>query len=252
MMNKEFYINDDGIRLHAKLDFPANAPDKCPLCIIFHGFTGHMEEDHLLAVVRAMHANAIATLRVDLYGHGKSDGAFENHTLYKWISNALAVVDYTKALDFVTELYMAGHSQGGLLTILIAGMCPDIFQAVLPLSPAISIPEGARKGNLLGIPFDPEHIPETLVAADGLKLHGNYVRVAQCIYPENQISAYHGPVLIVHGNADESVPIEVSYKAAKQYENCQLVVIEHDTHCFDYHLDQMEHAVCTFMENLTL
>ena len=48
------YIMDDGIRLHIKLDMPRkmpeNAPAKCPLVIVIHGFTGHMEEEHILAV----------------------------------------------------------------------------------------------------------------------------------------------------------------------------------------------------------
>ena len=35
---KEFYIDSDGIKLHAKLDKPEGA-DKCPLCIVIHGFT---------------------------------------------------------------------------------------------------------------------------------------------------------------------------------------------------------------------
>lgn len=243
MNNQEFYIHDDNIRLHAKLDFPANASSNLPLCILIHGFTGHMEENHILAAAKAMHDCGIATLRVEMYGHGKSDGQFENHTLYKWITNALTVVDYAKSLDFITDLYLAGHSQGGLLTILIAGMRPDAFKAIIPLSPALNIPEGARNGDLLGTPFDPKHVPDVLIAPDGLRLGGNYVRIAQTIYPEHQIQAYERPVLLIHGDQDEAVNVEVSRRAAKLYQNATLVIIEGDTHCFDYHLDLMEQAI---------
>ena len=45
---KEFYIDSDGIKLHAKLDRPDESV-KGPLCILIHGFTGHMEEDHIIA-----------------------------------------------------------------------------------------------------------------------------------------------------------------------------------------------------------
>ncbi|MBR0137364.1 MAG: alpha/beta hydrolase, partial [Erysipelotrichaceae bacterium] len=114
---QEFYINDDGIRLHAKLDKPEK-PEKCPLCLMIHGFTGHMEEPHILAACKTLNEEGIATLRVEMYGHGKSNGKFEDHNLFKWINNALAAVDYAKKLEWVTDLMISGHSQGGLLTIL--------------------------------------------------------------------------------------------------------------------------------------
>lgn len=250
MENREFFIDDDGIKLHAKLDFPAAQQDKYPLCILIHGFTGHMEEDHLIGARDSMLANGIATLRVELYGHGKSEGLFMNHTLHKWMHNALAVIDYVKTLDFVTDLYLSGHSQGGLMTILVGGMCPDVFKALIPLSPALNIPVGAREGNLLGQPFDPMHVPETLEGWDGVVLKGNYIRVAQTVFPDESMKRFTGPVLIVHGNADESVPVEVSYDAAKIYENCELKIIEGDSHCFNFHLDEMKEAVREYMSRM--
>ena len=49
---KEFYINSDGIKLHAKMDRPDESV-KGPLCILVHGFTGHMEEEHIIAAQKA-------------------------------------------------------------------------------------------------------------------------------------------------------------------------------------------------------
>lgn len=109
------------------------------------------------------------------------------------MTGALAVVDYAKQLDFVTDLYLCGHSQGGLLVSLIAGMCPDVFKALIPMSPALMIPENARNGSLLGQSFDPVHIPDTLVSWDGRELDGNYVRIAQTIHVEDEIDRYQGP-----------------------------------------------------------
>ena len=245
-MMKEFYIPSDGVRLHAKLDRPREG-ERCPLALVFHGFTGHMEERHIQAVCRAMNEIGFATLRVELYGHGQSDGTFEEHTLYKWVSNALDAVTYAKGLDFVTDLFLCGHSQGGLLTMLVAGMRPDDFRAVIPLAPAWMIPDGARQGFLLGKNFDPEHIPEVLEAWDGRRLSGNYVRVAQTIHVEDEIARYHGPVLIVQGDADEAVPLAYAQRAAELYDNCRLVVLPGDTHCYDHHLEEMLRAVQDFL-----
>ena len=126
------YIMDDGIRLNAKLDMPENHGEKCPLVIVIHGFTGHMEERHIVAVSQTLNSIGYATLRVDMYGHGHSDGKFEDHTLYKWLTNALTVIDYAWNLDFVTDLYLCGHSQGGLTVMLAAAMkreCEQFFHS---------------------------------------------------------------------------------------------------------------------------
>ena len=250
---QEFFIPCDGIGLHAKLDMPDLAtPEgaaKCPLAIVIHGFTGHMEERHIVAVSEAMNQIGIATLRVEMYGHGQSGGKFEDHTLYKWVTGALAVVDYAKTLDFVTDLYLCGHSQGGLLTMLVGGMKRDDFKAIIPLSPAWMIPDGARQGTLLGQGFDPEHIPDMLEAGP-LRLNGNYIRVAQTIHVEDEIKRYTGPVLIVQGDADEAVPLSYAQRAAELYANAKLVVVPGDTHCFDHHLEMMTGAVRDFLEEL--
>ncbi len=251
---QEFFIENDGIRLHAKLDMPESvqmkSTEQCPLVIVIHGFTGHMEERHIIAASQSMNSIGFATLRVEMYGHGQSEGKFEDHTLYKWVTNALAVVDYAKKLDFVSDLYLCGHSQGGLLTMLIGGMRADDLKAIIPLSPAWMIPDGARQGNLLGIPFDPKHIPD-LLQNDYLQLNGNYIRVAQTIHVEDEIERYQGPVLIVQGDADEAVPLEYATRAAKLYANAKLVIIPGDSHCFDHHLEMMTDAVKEFLLTLS-
>ncbi len=239
------FIQDDGIRLNIKLDMPTGwqPGQKCPLVVVIHGFTGHIEETHIVAVSKGINAVGFATLRADMYGHGHSDGEFKKHTLFKWMTNALTVIDYARTLDFATDIYLCGHSQGGLLVMLAAALKHDIIKGLIPLSPAWMIPEIARKGELLGERFDPDHIPEKLHGWHDLDLDGNYARVAQTIHVEEAIDRYRGPVLIVHGDEDEAVPVEYGIRAAKRYADAKLVLIEGDDHCYDRHLDRVVDAV---------
>ena len=243
---KDFFIDSDGIRLHAKLDM-AEGKKRGPLCILFHGLFGNMEETHLVAAQKAMNEAGVAVLRVELYGHGKSDGEFKDHTLFKWVTNAVSVVNYVKTLDFVTDLYVCGHSQGGLLTMLVGGMFPDLIKAIIPLSPAWMIPDAARDGSLFGFSFDPEHIPEQFEES-GVVLSGDYVRVAQMIHPEDQIDRYTGKVLLIQGDEDDARVVLYAEKARALYKNAKLVPIHGDDHNFTCHLDEMTAALRAFFE----
>lgn len=242
------YIIDDGIRLNATIDMPHGNPKKCPLAIIIHGFTGNSEERHILAVSEMLNGIGLATLRVDMYGHGKSDGMFRDHTLFKWMNNAMAVIDYALTLDFVTDLYLLGHSQGGLTAILAAGLKHDKIKALVPMSPATMIPEGARRGNLMGMVFNPDELlEEVMLEWKNEILGGNYIRVAQAIRVEDAIDRYKGPVLLVHGDADETVPVQCSIDTARRYGNADLVIIPGDDHCYNFHLDQVVGTIRSWM-----
>ena len=244
------YILDDGIRLNAALEMPENASGPMPLALIIHGFTGHMEEPHITAVAESLRQSGIATLRVDMYGHGKSEGTFRSHTLYKWLTNALTVIDYARGLDFVTDLYLIGHSQGGLTAMLAAGMKHDQIRALVALSPACMIPQATREGTLLGQSFDPDHIPDTLPSWNNDILDGNYVRVAQTIHVEEAIDRYDGPVLVVHGDQDTAVPVRFGREAAQRYKHATLKIIPGDTHCYDYHLNMVTDSVTSWLKSL--
>lgn len=247
MENKEFYIDQDGFKLHAKLDFPENAQGKMPLVILVHGLTGHMEEDHITAVAKKITEVGMACLRVEMYGHGKSDGQFKNHNVMIWVNELLYVISYAEQLDFVTDLYLAGHSQGGLTIMLAAGLVPDKIKAILPLSPATVIKDSCINGNFFGNKFDAENIPSELHFWDNAMVTDNYVRIGKILPIDEAIASYNGPVCIIHGTADTAVPVSYGIDADSKYSNSKLILIEGSEHCYDGHLEEVTSAVGTFL-----
>ena len=230
------FIEDDGIRLSAVLEKPDRGDG--PLVILLHGFTSSKDRLHNVQAAQAMREAGYATLRIDLYGHGESGGEFRKHTLYKWISNTLAAIDAAREMG-CRDLYLSGHSQGGLVAALAAGMETDRVSGLVLRAPAFMIPRGAREGMLLGTAFDPDHIPEEIPVADGLFLDGNYIRVAQTIRVEEAIARFRKPVLILHGTEDDTVPPEDSVRAAGMYEQCELGMMQGETHHFDRYPEEM-------------
>ena len=238
-------IYDDGIALSAVLETPEGG-EKGPLAILLHGFSSNKEKPHTLLTAAAMRAAGYATLRFDLYGHGESGGEFRNHTLYKWISNTLAVIDHARGLGY-RDLVLSGHSQGGLVAALAAGMEPDRIRGLVLRAPAFGIPRCTREGDLLGYHIDPCHVPDEIPVIKGLTLDGNYVRVAQTVYPETAADRFKGPVLILHGDEDDTVPLSDSEDMAKRYADCELAVMRGETHHFDRHPEEMRDIITDFM-----
>ena len=247
MKNREFYITHDGIQLHAKLDFPDQEKEKYPMLILEHGYTGDMEEPHITGIAKAVTQIGFAVLRIELYGHGKSGGTFAEHTIPKWVSEMLTVIDYARGLEFVEGLYLAGHSQGGLTAMLAGALKRDVLDGLIPLAPAAVIPDNARAGRHFDVSFDPEHIPDMVQLSEDRVLSGNYFRTAQMLPMEEAIRMYTKPVLIVHADTDETVPVSYAYDCAEKYSCARLVIIENDTHCYDHKLPEVIHAVTEFL-----
>lgn len=239
-------VTDDGIRLVGILERPSAEPG--PLMLVLHGFTSAKDRPHTIAACEAMREAGFATLRFDLYGHGESGGEFREHTLDKWVSNTLAMIDYAEGLDFVTELWLSGHSQGGLTAALAAGKEPERVMGLILRAPAFMIPRCAREGNMLGVRFDPDHIPEAFPTIKGLTLEAGYVRSAQAIHVEDAIDAFSGPVLLLHGEADDVVPLRDVAAAAERYRNCRLELIPGETHHFDRAPERMKTLIRSWLE----
>ena len=247
-MTERITIMDGGVRLAGILERPG--AERCPLVIVLHGFTSSKDRVHTAAACEAMREAGFATLRFDLYGHGESGGEFRKHTLPKWISNTLAVMDYAEGLDFVTEIWLSGHSQGGLTAALAAGAEPNRVRGLILRAPAFMIPRCAREGDMLGFRFDPERIPEELPTIKGLSLDGEYIRTARTIRVEDAVDAFPGPVLLIHGEADDVVPLRDIQEAAGRYRRCRLELIPGETHHFDQKPEQMKRVIRSWLREM--
>lgn len=231
----------DQLPLEIALEFPEEKKDSYPLFIVMHGFCGNKEEALIDGMARMMREEGFATLRPDMYGHGKSGGAFRELTVLKWINDALYLIDYVRSQKQFSRIYLGGHSLGGLTAVMAAAMEKDRIAGVLGLAPALSTPERARKGILMGGSFNPDRVPEEFVIWERV-LSGNYVRVAQTIYPEQYLKAYAGPLLFVHGDQDEIVPLESSRNMLQHCKEGALALVPGANHDFEEHLAQAVEA----------
>lgn len=255
MIREEFFVSCGGVRLHCRLDLPDDSPRsahvKIPMVLVIPGLTGHMEEPHITAIADALVQHGYASLRVELYGHGKSEGAFRDHNLFIWALEIMEMIDHARKLDYVSELYLCGHSQGGAAAVLGAGLKPDVLSGLILLAPAMLIKEVSSKGGFPVQFFDPEHIPDDTLVFDEEPISGNYYRVNRMLPFDDAIRLYGDkPVLVVHSRTDELVPYSCGVSTAQAYRNAQFCTIEEDDHCFDTHIDLVTREMIRFLDKL--
>lgn len=219
--------------LQAELQIPAlKADEKCPLVIIMHGVFSSKEFPILTEIADSLQEIGIASIRFDFDGHGASDGEFVNMTVPLEVKDALAVYEYCKTLDFASSISLVGHSQGGVVTSLVAGELKDAVKSVVLLAPAAVMEDQTKAGMMMGVTFDPNNVPESITVFNH-QVGREYLQSGQTLNIYERASAYTGPVCLIHGKADQVVPFSYSEKYDGVYQNSTLHLVEGETHLFD-------------------
>lgn len=206
--------------------------------IISHGFMSNQRETSEYAKYFAMWGCAAYTF--DFVGgnrDGKSDGSLATDmTVWTEVEDLKRVISYVTNLEYVRpeKLILAGCSQGGVVSALVAADLKEKVDQLILLYPALCIPDDARAGQCMIFKFDPHNVPDQIPADEsnpftriiytakpGTKapvLNGDYVRSMQDVDIFEKIAPYHGRVLIIHGTEDKVVNYSYARRAYKQYQ----------------------------------
>lgn len=240
-------LERDGLQLVGTREEPFG--EIYDMAIIFHGFTANRNTSLLKEITNSLRDENIASVRFDFNGHGDSDGKFENMTVLNEIEDANAILNYVKTDPHVRNIYLVGHSQGGVVTSMLAGLYPDLIKKVVLLAPAATLKSDALKGNTQGVTYNPDHIPDRLPFKD-LTLGGFYLSIAQQL-PIYEVSAqFTKPVCLIHGTDDTVVSPNASKKYDQIYQNSTLHLIEGANHCFsDNYQKNAVNLTADFLQN---
>ena len=164
--------------------------------VILHGAGSCKENHHDFA--RAARAAGFAALAFDQRGHGASAGAM----------NAGALDDVGALAGLLRErlgkpdapVALRGSSMGGYLAILAAPAANA--RAVIAICPASG--EGLRRGLVSGAFGFEADVPSLVEMLDGHDLHA-------------AVESLTVPVLLLHAEGDEQVPVEHSRELAARF-----------------------------------
>ena len=221
----------DGLKLVGDLEIPRSNQDNYDLVIMMHGFTANRNTQLFKEIVGNLKDAGLASLRFDFNGHGESDEKFENMTVINEVADANAVLEEVLKNTHVKNIYLLGHSQGGVVASLLAALYPDIIKKLVLMAPAAALHNDALVGNTQGVTYDPKHIP-TYVDYHGKRLGGFYLRTAQALHIYEQSQRYAGPVVVIAGTKDEIVDPMYAKKYNTIYANSHLKMIKDADHSF--------------------
>lgn len=170
------------------------------LVILGHGVTGNKDRPLLVAVAEGLEKRGWACLRISYSGNGESEGRFEDSCISKEVGDLQSVMD-----DVPQEVNIAyiGHSMGGAVGVMTASQDPRI-RALVSLAGMTHTADFVKRefGDVIpgqGDMWDEPGNPLSQTYVDDLTSIGSTLSAASQIVQ---------PWLLVHGEADDVVPIQ--------------------------------------------
>ena len=229
--------------------------DKCPMVILMHGIFSSKNIVPIPALARSLAKEGIASICFDFGGHWKSKGLMQQMTVGKEIEDALAIWEYAKSLPYVSKIGLLGHSQGGVVAAMTAGILASRGEspaALVLVAPGSVIQDACRNGRFFGAEFNPADPPEYVKCFGMMKLGREYILSTQELDIYGTAQAYTGPVRLIHGSKDNIVPLSCSEKFVEAYtQESELIIVEGENHMITRKLRKVvAHAVSFFTSQL--
>jgi esterase/lipase len=189
--------------------------ERAPAIIMFHGFTGNKSESHRLFVyvARALCDSGFVVFRFDFRGSGDSDGEFEDMSVPGEVSDAQEALTFMSNLECVDKEQMGvlGLSMGGRVAAILTSEDPRVKYVVLYSAALAPVKQGFLGG------LDEESV-ERLKSGKAIRLNnGWYLKkpffdTLDSPVPYDVMNKIKVPVLIIHGDADEAVHLNVAIR----------------------------------------
>ncbi len=231
MEQKIYFTNSKGDKLCGILS-SSNAKNNAAI-IICHGFMSNKDGQSSQALQKELNGRGISTLRFDFYGHGESDGAFEDVTVTEAADDALNAVAYLKNKGY-KKTGLVGTSFGGVAAIIAASKSKDLFVLCLRCPVSDYWDKELQKRGEAGIREWKERGYEEYYDLEG-KAHKLNYSFIEDFSKNNGYGAAEKikiPTIIVHGDADEVVPVAQSRNLAKMIKASRLEIIKGADHNF--------------------
>lgn len=221
-MENIIFENSQGDKLSGILSNPKNSDT---VVILAHGFNSHKNKDTYLTYEKLINSIGYASFRFDFYGHGESEGKFEDITVSEGIDDILSAISYLKKSGY-KKIGLLGSSFGGATSLLAAAKTKDLHALVL--RSAVSDYEAferKRRGPAEIKKWEQDGFLEVWTEENPKKLNFSFFQDLKNHNGYTSGKNIHIPTLIMHGDKDTIVPVEQSTLLHKEIPQSKLLII---------------------------
>jgi len=246
---KEIYFYRDDLKIYGKMYLP-EGEGPFPVVIFSHGFPGTFFWAD--AYAKGLTNSGIAGVTFDFIGgsaENKSDGTVTEMSVLTEVADLNAVMDSVQSMPEIdaNNLFLCGHSFGGLVSTYVAAERTDEVKGLMVWEPSYQMredilqlyPEGSEIPDEI---FSPAHVGkifiEDIQASDIFEVMANYDK----------------KVLLLQGELSKTNELREVYfnKAAETFPNMQWEIVDGATHAFSGKAGEraMENCLSYLNENI--
>jgi pimeloyl-ACP methyl ester carboxylesterase len=228
------HTRPDGAALRGRL-----LPGDGALVAFFPGFRSVHTGEKAAAVAGWARSRGHACLRFDWLGHGESDGPFDAFRVSEAVADAAAALGTVQRPG--QPLLLVGSSMGAWIALLLAVKGLADPAGMVLVAPAVDF-VSRRLAELPGpmrealYAHGVVHVPDAYAPGSTYPVTRDFLDDALALEPGDAPLPVPCPVRILHGTADEAVPVETARRLARLLPDATLTEIEDADHRLTGHV----------------
>jgi dienelactone hydrolase len=206
---KVIFKNSKGMKIVGILQTP-EGKGQFPAVIICHGFKGVKQQEHMTRIAEDLAKGGFVALRFDFTnGLGESEGDMYNLTVTGELDDLNSAIDFVKSLKYVNKnIGITGASLGGFDCLLIASERSDVkcmvgLSSLFHFSKSKGMEERIKEAKEKGYA-----VVKSATFNKTFKISKQFFDDALGYDIESAVKKIKCPVLIIHGEKDESISLQ--------------------------------------------
>ena len=233
-----YFYNQQGEKLAGTLHLPKKSAG-CGV-VFGHCFTCSRHTRIIRQICKELAEKDVLALRFDFSGNGQSEGEFSASNYSKQINEMQTAADVI-AEKGARRIGLAGHSMGAVIAVLTAAQTKTV-KAICALAARLS---GLNATHF----FSKKQLEELEVTGRvsfnsrgrSLQLSTKFFTDAKQYDLPEAVKSLQTPLMVIHGDADEIIPVQDAYLARTlNSENTELVIIPGGDHMFSAELHRTQ------------